>query len=110
MAEMNTKINQLKEYKKKTKSTLQPLIFAIMPEHLNFTQFIVYFPEVYYEFNDLLEAVTFCFICHHEPLNLEYNAECILIWRFLEKYFFEISPKPEEQWEHSDINNLIDLL
>ncbi|KAL5285102.1 hypothetical protein ACFFRR_007067 [Megaselia abdita] len=95
LAEMQVEINKHKAYKAKKKLTLQPMIFAIMPEEYTFSKFIVLITDVSYEFQNLLEAVTCAFVSHY-TLHLGFMDECDLIWTFIQRYFFDIdNPEPE---------------
>ncbi|KAL5280538.1 hypothetical protein ACFFRR_004493 [Megaselia abdita] len=109
--EVQVTINKLKHTNKNAKKTLQPMVFAIMPTPTQFEKFIVYIPEIFYEFTELLEAITCCFMAFH-VLQFHYNPECIILWRFLEKFFFEMpqGTSEEDQWDHNCINMLIPLL
>ncbi|KAL5286056.1 hypothetical protein ACFFRR_007629, partial [Megaselia abdita] len=70
--EVQVTINKLKHTNKNAKKTLQPMVFAIMPTPTQFEKFIVYIPEIFYEFTELLEAITCCFMAFH-VLQFHYN-------------------------------------
>lgn len=114
---MQMKMNKKKVLKAENGLTLQPMVYAIMPEEMKFSKFIVAISDILYEFNNLLEAVTCCFASHF-LLNLNYMAECFQIWSFIQRFFFEIvisepnvTRKTKAKKDRPDaIENLINLL
>lgn len=89
----------------KKKKGLQPLVFAIGSSELELTSFIAYADDQTYEFKVLLDAMSFCFQTVW-MFNWKYQEECFTLWRFIERYFFEM----EGKWDIKIITNLINIL
>lgn len=107
MSKVTTTINQFKQSKQKTGGLL-PMIFAVGKSELELGgNYFVNIDDHNYEFRNLLEAVTFCFKQNFVfGSGWHYQKECFQVWRFIEKYFFEIPSK----WENKFIEKLIRLL
>lgn len=103
----NTKVEANKKSKSKDqKTSLQPMVFAVGKSELDLqNMFFVYIDDITYQFDNLLDAVALCFKLLH-VIDRSYMNECIQVWRFIERYFFEI----QSTWKNTKIDNLIKTL
>lgn len=82
------------------KIPIQPLIM-ITGTILAPKEYLVYFDGVKYILNSFIEAVDICFKIFN-VLNLEYPTASHLVWRFIQKYFYEIKTKYDKPNLHVD--------
>lgn len=69
--------------------------------------FIIYFDDVRFKFNCILQAVDACFKIFM-LFNLQYPSASILVWNFIQKYFYNISTDFDKI--HPNINLVIQKL
>lgn len=103
----NTKVEANKKAKVKAeKTSLQPMVFAVGKSELELQKlFYVYIDDITYQFDNLLDAVSLCFKLIH-VIDRDYMDESFQVWRFIERYFYEI----ESSWTNTRIDNLIKTL
>lgn len=70
--------------------TLQPLIIGIGNDLLSITEFIVFYDNIKYIFNNFIAALDCCFKIFH-VLDLHYPKDCNSFWLFIQTYFFEMN-------------------
>jgi len=71
------------------KTSFQPLICCIGSGPHNLEHFYVYVSGIFYKQPNILSALDLCFKVFF-ILNLKYPKECVLVWTFVQKYFFDI--------------------
>lgn len=77
--------------KKESKIPIQPFLIVI-GEMLNPQQFLVYFDDIKYTFGSFLHAFETCFKIF-QVFNLNYPAESIAVWQFLQMLIYKIKTK-----------------
>lgn len=73
-----------------TKKQIQPLIFVVGKSFSTATTFYVYFCNILYQLPTFLKALDVCFKTYF-VFNFSYPNESILIWNFLQIFFYEIT-------------------
>lgn len=91
----------LKKYE--TKTQIQPLIL-ISGSILEPKEIVIYFEGIKYRIHSALKAIDICFKIFF-VFNLEYPKESLLVWSFIQKYFYNIFTNTD--FNSPQINSLI---
>lgn len=73
----------------KTRTQIQPMLFVVGESFSTATEFYVYFCNILYQLPSFLKALDICFKTYF-VFSFSYPPESILIWNFLQIFFFEI--------------------
>lgn len=87
ICDFQTEIDKLKARCCEEKTTLQPLIIVVGENHLNLSEFYVYFDEVKFKLFNFVSSLDLCFKIFH-VFNVKYPENCEGVWNFFQKYFF----------------------
>lgn len=68
---------------------LQPLIIVVGEEKTILKEFFIYVNDKLFEFENFLKALSVLFQMH-QVLMIQYAPQCIQVWHFIEKFFYEI--------------------
>lgn len=74
--------------------SLQPTLVFVGPTLSNITASYVQIDTVRYEFRTPLKALDTCFKAFY-ALDAEYQEECRAIWLFIQKYFYDLYLKED---------------
>lgn len=87
--DFDRKINAQRSLLLNRDETLQPLIIGIGNDLLSITEFIVFYDNVKYTFNNFIAALDCCFKIFH-ALDLHYPKDSNCFWLFIETFLFEM--------------------
>lgn len=85
---------------------IQPFIMVV-GTILEPKEFLVYLDGHKYQINAFLNAIDVCFKIFN-LFNLEYPIESVSVWSFIQKYFYKIKTKTDQQFV--TVNCLIESL
>lgn len=74
---------------KKQGKPIQPFIIVV-GTIFNIKEILVYFDTVKYKVHSILRAIEVCYKIFH-LFNLKYPPESLIVWLFIQKYFFNYS-------------------
>lgn len=103
----NVQIERKKKYEDNGLQ-IQPYIIVVGPI-IKLSNFYVEACNELYEFDSFIKAVDFCFKIFH-IFNFKYPVECVLIWIFIQKAFYNIHLESDNEEDITQINSLIKKL
>lgn len=88
-------LNDFTEHEMKIQEKLKKYSLYDIPMHpiiiiCNNKKFAVKYESILYFFDNLLDAIDNCFKLYF-VFNLKYPTQCIKVWTFIQKYFYDMS-------------------
>lgn len=84
------------------------MMFAMGPTLTSIIKYVVYCNYNQYNFDDPVEALTFCFALHFD-FRLRYQSECKQVWQLIQLAFFgmEIVPTNNEEEKENYVPTVV---
>lgn len=96
-------LDEKRRISQKKGQTLQPLT-VVVGEFPKCKEFFVVLDDNSFKFTSFLGAITFCFQIF-QVFNIKYPVECVKVWYFIQKFFFEI--RTDYDVPNSNVDTLI---
>lgn len=91
LAKTSHEIKEWIYFLKSKKTAIQPFVFAIGDDITSIKEIYTYFDGIKYKFFNIIRAVDICFKIFY-MFNLNFPEESVMVWSFIETYFYKMKP------------------